>query len=156
MIKKKYPVETAKQIVKRYCLLQERCKKDVMEKINELDLTREQKEILINFVIKKDYLNEVRFTKSFCRGKFRMKNWGRIKIINQLKQKNISIMNIEKGLTEINNTEYLTVIDKLIKKKKKTITAETDYIINNKTANFLIQKGFESFLVWDRIKNIKL
>ena len=153
---KKNNLETIKKIIKRYCISQERCNKDVIEKLNELNVKQEQKEILLNFLIKQDYLNEMRFTKSFCRGKFRIKKWGRIKIINQLKQKNISIINIEKGLTEINNKEYLTVIDKLIKKKKKTIKTKADYIINNKTANFLIQKGFESFLVWDRIKNIKL
>ena len=68
---------------------------------------------LLEILITEDYINEERFSQAFCRGKFKIKNWGKRKIRKELKQRNISNICIDKGMEEIKEDEYLKVLDKL-------------------------------------------
>ena len=103
---------------------------------------------------KEKYLDEDDFCLAFCRGKFRIKKWGKIKIIHALKKKNIATNSIEKGIKTINQDEYLSTLKKLLIQKKKQLETKKEKRKKIKIANFLIQKGFESFLVWQNLNEM--
>ena len=99
--KRIYDLSIATDRIKRYCSVQDRCQWDVIKKMNEWSLGEKTKNYLLEILITENYINEERFSQSFCRGKFKIKNWGKRKISNELKQKNISNICINKG--KVNN-----------------------------------------------------
>ena len=153
--KRIYDLSIATDRIKRYCSVQDRCQLDVVKKMNEWGLGEKTKNHLLDILIMENYINEERFSQSFCRGKFKIKHWGKRKISTELKQKNISNICIKKGLEEIKKDEYLKVLDKLFKQKKDKVTDKNQFVKKTKIANFLIQRGFESFLVWEKMKDLK-
>lgn len=142
------------QIIKRleyYCATQERCKQDVLSKIKLWGLKEENKFMILEKLINEDFINESRYVKLFCRSKFRLNKWGRIKIKNELIKKNISKDIIKEGLHEIDEEEYLKLLNKLIKKKASLIGNKDKFSRKKKIAIYLIQKGFESEIIWPNL-----
>ena len=89
-LKKSFTVDEIKKKLEHYCVYQDRCHKEVETKMKEYLLIPEAKEIIFLHLMQHDFLNEERFSKSFARGKFRIKNWGKQRITRALKSKNIS------------------------------------------------------------------
>ena len=106
---------------------------------------------IIELLIQEKYIDEERYSRSFCRGKFKIKKWGKIKITNELIKKKISERCINKGLEEIEETEYLQELHKQYQKKKALLKESNLFIKNKKIATFLITKGYERNLVWNKI-----
>ena len=85
-----YIIKEATERIQSYCAVQERCKWDIQIKMKKWNISEEIiKNILTNLILE-DFVNEERFAESFCRGKFKTKKWGKIKIINELKIRKIS------------------------------------------------------------------
>ncbi len=139
---KSYTVEQAKTLLERYCIYQDRCHVEVEKKLNNLNLIEEAKELIIIHLIQHNFLNEERFAKSFARGKFKIKKWGKYKITNELKFRKISNYNIKSAMTEIDLDDYNTTIHKLIIKKEKTLTEKNSFTRKKKILNFMLQKGY--------------
>ena len=152
--KKVYDVSIAIERIKNYCALQDRCQWDVLQKLREWELQQATKDHILEILITDKFVDEERFSTSFCRGKFRIKNWGRRKIINELKRKQISIICINIGLKEIDEKEYNLVLEKLFFQKEINTKDKNQFIRKTKIANFLIQRGFENNLVWDKIREL--
>ena len=152
--KRIYDVSIAIERIKNYCALQDRCQSDVIKKMRDWGLQKNTQDHILEILITDKYVDEERFSTSFCRGKFRIKNWGKNKIINELKRKKISAICIKIGLKEIDEDEYNEVIEKFIENKKNTIKDKNIFTKKRRIANFLIQKGFESNLVWDKLRKI--
>ena len=134
-----------------YCAYQERCEKEVLEKLSKLGATAKQKAEVVASLIKSNYIDEQRFAEVYARGKFSFKNWGRIKIEFELRSRGISNNSIQEGLKEINSTDYLQVIAKLADSKKKSTLEEDEYKLKEKIARYLYGKGFESDLIWKEL-----
>ena len=144
--------EQALQKLKHYCGYQERCHVEVKQKLYSLGLWKKDVDALLSQLIEENYLNEERFAQLFAGGKFRMKHWGRIKIIYELKQKKISEYCIKKGLKEIDENDYKKTLLKLATAKWETLKTEKNvFVKKNKTINYLLQKGYESSLANDAI-----
>ena len=137
---------------KNYCSLQDRCLDDIRKKLENFDLSKDEEDKIINTLFNEDYLNEKRFAKSYCRGKFNINKWGRVKIEYELRKKKIKNKDILSGLDEINDLDYQTLLNKLYLKKSSQIKSMDRYLFEKKLANFLINKGFERSMVWDLIK----
>ena len=137
---------------KNYCSSQDRCLEDIRKKLKNFDLINDEKDKIIKTLLDEDYLNEKRFAKSYCRGKFNINKWGRVKIEYELKKKKIKHKDILSGLDEINDLDYQTQLDKLYIKKSDQIKCINKYLFEKKLANFLINKGFERSIVWNLIK----
>jgi len=152
--KRVYDVSIAIERIKNYCALQDRCQWDVLGKMREWGLQQATKDHILEILINDKYVDEERYAESFCRGKFRIKNWGKRKITNELKRKQISIICINIGLQEIDDNDYNQVLEKLFHKKNATLKDKNHFIRKTKIANFLIQRGFESNLVWDKIREL--
>ena len=153
--KRAHNTATAIQRLKNYCAIQDRCQLDILDKIDKWGLKDNAKKHILKSLIAEKYIDDERFSISFARGKFKIKEWGKIKIRNELEKKKISDICIQKGLSEIKEDEYLNILDKLFKKKRDALNEKNHFIKRVKIANFLIQRGFESFLVWEKVKDLK-
>lgn len=132
----------------KYCAYQERSHQEVRDKLYNLGLYKQEVESLIAEMIELDYLNEERFARAYCRGKFLHNKWGRRKILQGLKQKGVSQYCIKKGLEEIKESDYLATLELILNKQLSKHRGSNTYIQSNKAARYAIQKGFESALVW--------
>jgi len=151
MYKKQLTTEQALQKLKHYCAYQERCHSEVREKLYNLGVRKNEQDKIIASLIEEDYLNEERFAVAFAGGKFRMKQWGRVKIKYELKQKQVSEYSIKKALGQIKDEEYLAVLKKLVDEKYRLLKDEQYLIRKKKTMDYLMQRGFEGGLVMDMI-----
>ena len=150
---KLYDINTTLTRLKNYCSVQERCQQEVIQKMRVWGTKKALQEHILELLIQEEYINEERYAKSFCRGKFNIKKWGKLKIIHELKRKNISEACINIGLKEIKTSDYKKELERQYQ-KKKTSTEEKDCLIKNKKiAIFLINKGYESTLVWEKLKD---
>jgi regulatory protein len=141
--------------IKQYCAYQERCHMEVREKLYSFGLHKNEVDEIISTLITENYLNEERFAIHFAGGKFRMKQWGKIKIKQALKNKQVSEYCIRKALKEIDNNEYRQTFFKLAEQKLKTLKQEKNiFIKKRKLQDFLMQKGYEREMITDAIKNM--
>lgn len=148
--------EQALQKARYYCAYQERSHSEVKEKLYALGLHKQQVDEALAQLIEEDYLNEERFAKQFAGGKFRMKEWGRVKIKYELKKKQVSEYCIKKGLKEIDEDDYLVIMAKLAEEKWNTLKGEKNVFIKlRKTQDYLLQKGFETDLVRETLMKLK-
>jgi len=152
--KKTYTVNEATKILEHFCAYQERCHKEVEQKLYDLKMIPEAKEKIILHLLQHNFLNEERFAKAFVRGKFSIKKWGRIKIINELKLKNISTYNIKSALQEINEEDYYSTLRKIAIKKLKLLKEPNTFKKKNKLTTFLISKGYEFELVYKIVNTL--
>lgn len=138
------------ELLRQYCNFQERCHQEVRNKGLKLGFYGDHLEELISQMVTEGLLNEERYARSLARGKFRNNHWGKIKIVQALKQHAISEYSIRKALTEIDGSEYRQTIDKLIKSKEKTLPGDlAPYQKNQKIITYLLQKGYEYEVIRD-------
>ena len=146
----------ARKKIASYCAYQERCQKEVRDKLYSYGLFKDEVEELIAWLITENFLNEERYAQTYAGGKFRVKNWGRLKITQALQQKDISAYCIKQGLKEIDEEEYLNTISKLARKKATELQQRfsNTYQLKDKASRFLISRGFEPDLVWEILKTL--
>lgn len=154
MQKKFLTKEQALQKLKQYCAYQERSHHEVVQKLWELGVRKGDHDEIVAALIEDDYLNEERFAIQFAGGKFRMKDWGRKKIYYGLKEKGVSTHSINKALQSIADDDYQKTLNSLAEKKYELLKGEQFLVRKKKTADFLLQKGFEHDLVSAAIKSI--
>ena len=140
--------EQALPQIKQYCVYRERCHSEVKEKLYSLGLYRNDVEQLMAQLIGENYLNEERFAKQYAGGKFRLNQWGRVKIKFALRQKQVSEYSIKKGLKEISESDYKKTLEKLAEQKLKALKNEKNiFIKKRKLQDYLLQKGYEGELI---------
>jgi len=144
---KSYTVEEATRALEHFCAYQERCHKEVKKKLTDLRMIPEAQDQITLHLLQHNFLNEERFSKAFARGKFKVKKWGKIKIVNELKFKNISPYNIKTALKEIETKEYYSTLLKTAEKKLQLIKETNSYKKKTKLYTYLQSKGFESNLI---------
>jgi regulatory protein len=148
MYKKYLTKEQAIQKLKHFCGYQERCHSEVKEKLYSLGVSKSEHDEIISTLIEENYLNEERFAIAFAGGKFRVKQWGRVKIKYELKQKQVSEYNIKRAMKEIDETAYYDTLQKLFEEKWNSLKGEKNRFIKlTKTRDYLLQKGYEGELV---------
>lgn len=141
--------------IARYCQYQERCHSEVRRKLYELGVRLPKTDELIAALIEKDILNEERFAIAYARGKFRMMQWGRVKIKLVLKQKQVSDYCIKKALNGIDSSEYYNVLLRVAAKYlEKMAPVRHPGIRKQKLYRYLMQKGYEPDLVGEVVKTL--
>jgi len=147
-------VKEATSKMERYCAYQERCHKDIMNKLATMHLIPEAKEKIILHLLEHNFLNEERFAQSFARGKFRIKKWGKQRIIKELKFREISEYNIKTALKEISDKDYLTTFHELAEKKFDTISESEKNKQRKKLVDYLLYRGWETHLVFEKVNEL--
>jgi regulatory protein len=139
-----------------YCAYQERTQDEVKQRLKKWNVWGEEADEIVAELISMNYLSEERFAKTYAGGKFRVKNWGRMKIRQELHRRGLSEYSIQKGMNEIQDEAYVAGLKELLGKKKLLLAkTETDpFKLKQKLARFALGKGYESELVWKEIENL--
>lgn len=141
--------------LQRYCVYQDRCHQEVRSKLLDLGVYGDTLEEIIAELITDNFLNEERFARSYVRGKFRMRQWGRRRILQELNRRQISDYCIRKGFEEIEEAEYLDTLREVLTKRLAYSKPEPDTFKRNaKLAKYTINRGYEPDLVWKMIKSL--
>ena len=148
---KAYSLEEAKRKLESYCAYQERCHKDVVEKLRGMKMIPEAIDQIATHLIQENYLNEERFARSFARGKFNIKKWGKQRLRRELKYRDISEYNIRMALDSIDEQSYHHTFNELAKKRLDQISESNLYKRRKKLADYLLYRGWESSLVYDKV-----
>ena len=151
---KTFTVVEAQNRLERYCAYQDRCHKEVEQKLTEMRMIPAAKEQIILHLMQNDYLNESRFAQSFARGKFKNKNWGRVRITRELKMRNISAYNIKLAMNEITESDYLAAFNKLAERRFESIRESNKQKKKKKLADYLLYRGWETHLVYDKVREL--
>tara|TARA_B100000900_G_scaffold177662_1_gene150611 strand:+ start:8096 stop:8572 length:477 start_codon:yes stop_codon:yes gene_type:complete len=152
--KKSYTVDEALSKIQKYCSYQDRCHKEVEQKLKEMRVISEASNQIIMALIDGDYLNEERFALAFVRGKFKIKKWGRHRLISELKQRNISKYLIDKALKQISDAAYKDTFESLAHKRAASITGVSALKKKKKLADFLLRRGWESSMVYEKVNQV--
>lgn len=155
MKKQVISVEEIKRKLESFCVYQDRCHKEVEKKLSEYNLIQEAKDSILLHLLQENFLNEERFSKSFARGKFRIKKWGKQRITRELQMRDISTYNIKIALKEIDEEEYISTLYALVEKKNKLVSETNLFKRRKKVADYLLYRGFESNLVYKAINTIQ-
>lgn len=148
MDKQSLTPDQALQKIRQYCAYQERSHIEVKDKLYGYGLNRKEVDEMLSTLIEENYLNEERFAIQYAGGKFRMKQWGRVKIRYALRQKRVSEYCIKKALASIPETEYQRTLQKLFEEKLRSLRSEKNmFIRKRKIQDHLMQKGYEAALV---------
>ncbi len=154
MQNKVYTVDEIKRKLEQYCIYQDRCHKEVAQKMREYNLIPEAKEMILLSLLQHNFLNEERYAKSFARGKFRIKHWGKQRIVRELKFRDISSYNIKTALKEIDEQEYLKTIYSITEKRNEAISEPNIYKRKRKLIDFLMRKGYENELIYKTVDEV--
>jgi regulatory protein len=139
-----------------YCVYQERTQDEVRKRLRDWKVYGDDAEEIIAWLITENYLNEERFAKAFAGGKFRVKKWGKNRILAELKARKISKYNLDQAIKEIPFEDYVLTLENLIIKKTEDVKTEPNFLKRKqKVFNYLISKGFESNLILETIKTLE-
>ena len=152
---KTYTLEEAKRKLEKYCAYQDRCHKEVRTKLYEMRMIPEAADAVIYHLLQHKFLDEERFARSFARGKFKHKKWGKNRIKQELKQREIGAYLIKKSFTEIPENEYRETFEELAQKRLDQLTAENDtYKKRKKLADYLAYRGWPGDWIYEKAKEL--
>jgi regulatory protein len=154
-ISKTYTVAEAQSRMEHYCAYQERCHKEVEQKLREMKMIPEAKELIIGHLLQHNFLNESRFSQAFARGKFNHKKWGKRRIVSELKSRYISEYNIRLALKEISEADYLSTFDTLSEKRFNQLDSEKNLQKKRKKfIDYLLYRGWETHLIYEKSREL--
>ena len=136
----------------KYCAYQERCVKEVRDKLKTFDIAEEDKTKILDYLLDNRFVNDERYAKAFVRGKVNQSGWGVNKIRFHLIQKGIDKDIIDEALGQTDEEAYRQRLIEILKTKAKTVKADSDFEKKRKLAAYAMQKGFEGPLVWEVVK----
>ena len=139
--------------IQSYCLYQDRCIKEVKNKLYSFKVSSQLVENIVEYLIDNDYLNEERYTKMFIQGKLRIKKWGRIKLKYELRSKGIDIKIINEHINQINEEDYIEYFNEFSTNKIKFLKGT----LNQKKRtfiNYFTYRGWENDLIYQKLRDI--
>jgi regulatory protein len=152
--KQSFTVNEAKKKLEHYCAYQERCHKEVRQKLRDMHMIPEAIDVVIAHLLEHNFLNEERFAKAFVKGKFTIKKWGRRRLTLALKQKEVSKYTINIAMSTIGDGEYIDTFNALAEKKLNSIKESNILKKKKKLADYLLYRGWEPHLVYDKVNEL--
>ena len=151
-----FTINEATKKLEHYCAYQDRCHEEVIQKLRSMKMDQDEIDQIIVQLIADNFLNEERFACSYARGKHRIKHWGKIRIVNELKFRKISQYNINLALKEITTEEYEATFHNLAEQNWESIRELNPLKKRKKFCDYLLRKGFESNLVYEKVKELEI
>ena len=124
------------------CAQAEHCQQEMRDKMRRWELDEMVQNRIIARLVKERYIDDERYARAFVKDKIRYNKWGRRKVQQALWQKRIDSDIQQRVLDEIDEKEYLDVLRPLLKQKRKSIRAASDYELNQKLVRFALGRGF--------------
>lgn len=150
-----FTIKEATNKIEHFCAYQERCHEEVVQKLKSMKMDSQEIDTIMVHLITDNFLNEERFACSFARGKHRIKNWGKIRIVNELKSKKITQTLINIALKEISPEEYATTFHLLAERHWEFIREINLLKKRKKFCDYMLRRGFESNLVFEKVKELE-
>lgn len=151
-----FTLSQVKQKMEYFCNYQERCHSEVNSKLYTYKLAETERNEIIVYLIESDLLNESRFASAFARGKQRIKHWGRIRITNELKFRGISAFNIKTALKEFAEADYQAAFHLVAERNWESIREKNTNKKRKKFCDYMLRKGYESNLVYEKVKDLEV
>ena len=129
---------------------------EVSMKLKSWGVIQEAIDLLIIELVQFNFLNEERYARSFARGKFRIKKWGKLKIRMALKKRDVYFKYIDLAMLEIDDKTYLITLKELLQKKNDILKETNSYKRKIKLIRYLMNRGFEYDLIHDVLVELKL
>lgn len=148
-------LKEAQKKIEHFCAYQERCHEEAIAKLRSMRMEQDEIDQIMVRLISDNFINEERFACSFARGKHRIKHWGKIRIINELKFKKISQTLINTALKEITPEEYNTTFHTLADRHWDSIRETNILKKRKKFCDYLLRRGFESNLIFEKVKELE-
>ena len=152
--KQTYTLNEALKKLEQYCAYQERCHKEVQQKLKDMGMIPEAIDVVVAHLLEHNFLNEERFARTFVSGKFKIKKWGKRRLTLALKQKDITKYNINLALGIISDEEYIGTFNTLAENKLETIKETNTLKKKKKLADYLLYRGWEPHLVYDKVNQL--
>ena len=133
--------------IEAYCSKAEHCTSEVVTKLKSWNINERQIAEIVARLCKEKYINDLRYSRCYVKDKFRYNHWGRIKIAQTLRFKNINEDDIKEAIEELDQQEYETTLKRLLAQKRKSIKASSDYERNGKLVRFALSRGFEMSII---------
>lgn len=152
--RKTYTLQEATKKLEHYCAYQERCHKEVVQKLTDMYMIPEAIDVIVVHLLQHNFLNEERFAKTFVSGKFRIKAWGRRRLTFELKKKDVSKVNINQALADISDEEYIGVFNDLAEKKVNSIKESNLFKKKKKFVDYFLYRGWEPHLVYEKANEL--
>jgi regulatory protein len=149
-----YDLNIAREKIQAYCAYQERCHQEVTRKLKSWGLISEAIELLISELMQFNFLNEERYARSFSRGKFRIKKWGRKKIRAELKKREVYDKCIDFAMEEIDDKAYFETLKEVLQKKNEHEKESDSYRRKAKLTRYLVYRGYEYDLIRDALEEL--
>lgn len=129
------------------CAQAEHCQQEMRDKMKRWNIDETAQNHVIARLVKERYIDDERFARAFVKDKIRYNKWGRRKVQQALWMKRIDDEIQQRVLDEIDDKEYLDVLRPLLKQKRKSIKADSDYELNQKLVRFALGRGFTFDLI---------
>jgi regulatory protein len=124
------------------CAQAEHCQQEMRDKMRRWELDETVQNRIVARLVKERYIDDERYARAFVKDKIRYNKWGRRKVQQALWQKHVDADIQQRVLDEIDEKEYLDILRPLLKQKRKSIKAESDYELNQKLVRFALGRGF--------------
>ena len=131
----------------RLCSRSEECSPDLRKKITEMGGDQDMADRILQRLQEEKYQDDERYVRAYVRDKFRLNQWGRVKMRYYLKMKGLKDPIIEKGFGEIDEDQYVSLLKKTMKDKAKTIKKKEKYEKMAQVIRFAQGRGFEPELI---------
>ena len=125
------------------CAQAEHCEQEMRDKMKRWEIDAATQDSIIARLVKERYIDNERYARAFVKDKIRYNKWGRRKVQQALWMKRISDDIQQKVFDEIEDKEYLDVLIPLLKQKRKSTRANSDYELNQKLVRFALSRGFD-------------
>ncbi len=139
-----------------YSSKQEVCTADIAAKLQLWGADADQTEEIVSYLIEQKYIDNERFCRAFVNDKLRFNKWGKLKITQALRMKQIPDSMLDRVFSEMDVSLYEQTLSELLRKKVREIKAASDYERRGKLLNFALQRGFEYAVAEQLIKKMKL
>ncbi len=124
------------------CAQAEHCQYEMLEKLRRWELPDDAQARIMQRLVSERYVDDARYARAFVKDKVRYNKWGRRKVEQALWQKRIADDIRQQVLDEVTDEEYLSVLQPLLKQKRKSVKANSDYELNQKLVRFALSRGF--------------
>lgn len=152
--RKTFSLTEATRRMERYCAYRERCHFEVSTRLKHMRMIPEAIEQIMGHLVVHDFLNEERYARAFARGKFHQKKWGRNRIVRELEQRQISAINIRYALQELEEASYGETLHELALKRLGQIRESHPLKRKRKLADYLLYRGWEPQLVYEKVHEL--
>ena len=149
-----FTVDEAFQKLRNFCAYQERCHKEVVQKLVEMGMIDAAVNQIVVSLISDNFLNEERFAFSYARGKFSQKHYGKIRIQRELKLRDIHPKLIQKALDQIDSTDFDDAFEVLADKKWESLKNENVLVKKKKFFDYMVYRGWETERIYDKLRSL--